>query len=224
MNLKGMLFGILLGSSAAFGQYKANINNSDYSFIEKDLIDTIDKQEKMLGIKHFGRPKIFFIPGFSGLAASYDGENNRIYFRIYHKIILAHELGHFYPDRLSESLGKGDWPVYEKFPWGFAEGEKGKKIISEGVANYFGVRTFGNTSYGNKLKLRVKNFDSYLDSLGTDSFYDVGYFLVKPILDISVRKGVEYLLTNTPTDKELGDILAYKERILREFRMFISTK
>ena len=226
-----LISGSLSGCSAIDGINNIRINKSiaenyDKTIIEKDLDELIEKQEKILKIKHFGKPEIFQMPPilrFSS-AASYVAEEDRIYFRIYHKMILAHELGHFYPDKLNESFGKGNWPIYEKFPSEFAEGEKGKKMISEGVANYFGVRTFGDTSYGKKLELKYEDFEIYRDSLGINAFYDVGYLLVKPVLDKNVRKGVEYLMENTPSDKELKDIFVYRERILRGFEKFMGTK
>jgi len=182
-------------------------------YFGSDLKKVISEQENILGIKHFGEPKLSL--GFSLTAdASYYPQTDLI--KINNSVLLkrfiAHELGHFYADKVSEGLGRGDWPI---FKGKIVDGEYGKddmglKLIAEGIATYFESRTEGDGLTGD---LEHKNFSNY-NSIGIGKYYNVGNNLVKPILDKDVRKGVELLVANPPTSADLEDLVGYKKRML----------
>ena len=117
-------------------QNKASENSRQY--VKNHLEDVMKEQEEKLGIKHVGIPEMGYTcdPEFKG---HYDSERNEIDLDIEHavtpegnlsdviakylapkkpfgvKIILDHELGHFYMDKLEESRGLGNWPPKEYF-------------------------------------------------------------------------------------------------------------
>ncbi|MDH3353414.1 MAG: hypothetical protein OEL87_03125, partial [Nanoarchaeota archaeon] len=115
------------------------------------------------------------------------------------KQTLDHELGHFYTDKLSESLGRGDWPIFSDKQ---SLGDKiGLKMTSEGIAEYFERSASGQSG----------NFYNYNwpkkteDLVSTDRLYDGGFHLVKPIIDIYGKQGMKYLIINPPKGADLRD-------------------
>ncbi len=134
-------------------------------YVGENLLSIMEEQEKRLGIRHFGVPKIVYdIPGYLSpffaifMNGNYNSDFNEIYLRhqkvtvpnmtyanilpvispLSHmaaKDVLEHELGHFYSDNLSKSLGFGSWPRYGKF----LEENIIKKLVSEGIAEYFRI-------------------------------------------------------------------------------------
>ncbi len=94
-------------------------------------------------------------------------------------------------------------------------------LICEGIAQYFELRTMGDAS---SAKLYAKEFSDYVSKLDYNAYYKVGYSIVKPILDKDIDEGIEFLTKNPPKDGELSNIIAYKERILREFEKIRTNK
>ena len=68
------------------------------------------------------------------------------------------------------------------------KGNKNRRLISEGVASYFQHKT--------------------------NEYSNIGYKLVKPILDKDFDKGIELLLKNPPEKEDLKDLIKYREKIL----------
>ena len=116
------------------------------------------------------------------------------------KEYLYHELGHFYADKLSESIGNGNWPK---------EHHLNIRLINEGIATYF-----QNTM--NTKKNSFEDLDSIKIFDDDDIFkiYHVGYLLVKPVIDKHGKEGIKYLITHPPTEIELKHLQAYQNRVL----------
>ena len=84
-------------------------------------------------------------------------------------------------------------------------------MISEGIATYFGWKTTGDTL---SRYLNHESLEDYIKIYGEEAYYEIGFSLVKPILDRNIDKGIECLITNPPTSKDLEDIMAYQQKIL----------
>ena len=176
--------------------------------VEDSLESKIKEQENVLGITHFGRPKIDFGPSIAGyfMSGAYDPETDTILIlpgrseiprheiRNFTKrllnlghirnqdYVLQHELGHFYTNKLCESLGDIDCNSLA------AE----MKSIQEGVAEYF-FRRVNPDKNGN-------------------SNYDDEYRFVKPVIDRFGKDGIVYMLRNLPGEDDLEDPVLYRER------------
>jgi len=177
-------------------------------FLRKKIENVVRRQEKTLGIRHFGEPRITLdAPRQDALVGRYSTFYDNVWVRESEEdsITIAHELGHWYADKLSESLGNGSWPSIWKF---FKK--KREKVISEGIAAYFEYRTFGDSS---KRNLWHSDFEGYpRDEYG---YAAVGYEIVAPILDQSIDRGIEFLIKNPPKKRDMKDHKGYRERILR---------
>ena len=129
------------------------------------------------------------------------------------KRVLDHELGHFYCDKLSESLGKGSW--HSEAVFNHSQKESISIIlVAEGIAEYFerimngGEDAFKDSSW-------PKNLNGFYFNQNV-LFYDGGYHLVKPIIKKYGEKGIIYLLFKFPNKKELLDLPAYQKKALKE--------
>ena len=118
--------------------------------------------------------------------------------------LLDHELGHVLPDHISRRMGNGVWPDNDKLrksSWGTI---CGARIVSEGIAGFFGYST---TKYDRKKAEKSLPAESdveyWLSDASTESFYAGGYWLVEPILRNFGEKGIEYLVTH-PFDFQDG--------------------
>ncbi len=129
------------------------------------------------------------------------------------KAVLDHELGHFYCDKLSESLGRGSWPSN----WYLNKTTDeliSIELVSEGIAEYFertmnkGADNFTDSSWPKK----ITGF--YVDQFGL--LYDGGYHLVKPILERHGENGIIYLMFKPPNATELLDLPNYQKKALIE--------
>jgi hypothetical protein len=197
--------------------------NSAPQYVEKNLKHIIAAQEEKLGIQHFGIPKIKYSYNKKGSNGYYDEKTETILLRdgivtgqgcsmldkianfltlnlfsVDVKITLDHELGHYYPDKLSKSIENGPWPIIPadvKTP--------GLLRISEGIAEYFAITMNNTADYKRNHKWTV--------------WYPEGYDLVKPIIDKYGRKGIEYLILNSPKPSEEPiDIDEYQRKILND--------
>lgn len=120
--------------------------------------------------------------------------------------IVDHELGHAYADMVSRELGNGPWPNWNRD--GYAKDpfrHIASRIISEGIGSYFerasvihkGDSVSPDMRLGPMRGVYVLRNGGYLVTPnGQDFIYGKGYWLVKPILDIDVRRGVEYIITH----------------------------
>ena len=202
-----------------------------------------DLQEKRFGIKHPELPKVIFRPKEDKIPKSkiglYYTSSNEVWVKKNEDGYIAHELAHELANKLSQSLGRGTWPpksldgfFYKILKWwGLYDGEEGTKLVSEGIATYFERGTFRdpkvlfyapNDSFWFHLKkqengshdLAYTNVERYLRETRAGE-YDLGYALVRPILNKDLEEGIELLMKNPPTNKDFRDLLAYRDRILR---------
>ena len=186
--------GIIVSCALTEQKHRENIQ----SYIENNLKEAISKQESKLGIKHFGLPKIIYqslanLDFTIGVAGCYNPEIDNLCLNrvttpnngladIVGRFLgdpsiqetLDHELGHFYTDKLSESLGMGSWPnQINAKPMEVI----GLNLISEGIAEYFKKRM--NNSMGVPESL---NWPKEPEEL-RGRVYDRGFSLVRPILE-----------------------------------------
>ncbi len=198
-------------------------------FVDENLEEIMIKQEKNLSFKYTGVPQILIgMPGGENISSIgiYKMKEDKLYldessfFEDFEdfdnlnedlvKLVLSHELGHYYTDKLVEN--KISKTFYDR---NFSKMESmGLLIIQEGIAEYF--RDYSGSD----------NLDSYFDDSlwPSNTFmlqlnryvYTGGHFLVKPILDkFGVEKSVEYLIKNPPkTEKELLDLPGYRLKIM----------
>jgi len=131
------------------------------------------------------------------------------------KHAIDHELGHFYVDKVSESMGLGDYP--QNYTDSFYEPQD--LVMTEGIAEYF-ERTMNKMDDGFFPEVW---WDEYVgknfDNLFNDRFTNLGgYHLLKPILDIDVEEGVKYILSNPPIFLDVFDMVAYRNKTLEGFK------
>ncbi len=179
--------------------------------LKEHLEKLIKNQEEKLGMKHFGVP--IFVVTMDIFDKMY--EDGRIYIQYLDEKIVYHELGHFYFDRLCKNLGldfrKGRRKYITKW-W-----EARNHLISEGVATYFEREMsgdedeFNDSEYPETIEAFLRNNLNFLLKL----YYEGGYHLVKPILDISVEKGCKKIALDLPKREEMVKLPEYRKRILR---------
>ncbi len=237
----GIISTALLASlfTASLVVVQNRINHSIQPYVESNITRIIETQEDVLGIQHFGVPKISYKQphwikdGFQ-VSGAYEPEKDQIYlplglaitpernlsnilaicmtFGSTHNVkeTLDHELGHFYADKLCESLGKGDWLH-------FSDGREinvndvGIKLVSEGIAEYF-----KRTLNGGKDDFEDSDWPRKFEDFFTRKvIYDGGFHLVKPIIDMYGRRGIERLMSNPPhTMQDLNYLPMYQNRVI----------
>lgn len=217
MNMKKAVLWVSIGVLAfdlgMFVNYRIE-NKNKKKYIEKNLVNIINSQNEKLGIVHFGIPKLSYeqdsIPFiFSGI---YRSKEDKIYLSTTFHLegmlkTLNHELGHYYTDKLNESLGKGDFEI------DFNDSKEcfiGKKIIGEGIAEYFLCRMNG-------IEDDFQDSEWPADILGfyqSRVIYNGGHHFVKPIIDEHGKRGIEYLITNIPTLDDLKNFKKYQKKTL----------
>ena len=156
-------FSTLLGVGFMRHIIPKKLSRNMQSYVESNLEKTLNAQEKELGIQHFGKPNIKVEHSILGIAGLYDRENDTIYLnpdllvpdnnltntlaKIFYfrylvdaKEVFDHELGHFYTDKLSESLGLGNWPP--ELHQMDSSHKLRFKLIAEGTAEYFSKKIF----------------------------------------------------------------------------------
>ena len=123
---------------------------------------------------------------------------------------MGHELGHFYADKLNEGLGAGNWKLNLGNPFTKIIRDRfGYKVIGEGIAEYFRIK-----GAKQEHKTEEHKWPRYkIEYLDDDIPYRIGYQLVKPIIDKHGRRGIEYLISNPPSNEELLHLQTYQRRI-----------
>ena len=217
-------------------------NSEEYA--RKNLENRIQLQEEKLGIKHFGVPNLGFNDEYlSATGGTYDAETDSIIIEVnntkttYSEFnrwiekhlefeamhvdeVLDHELGHFYMDKLSESLTGTNFPDYAALETELSDSLSQKeadseqwanymatKFVSEGVAEYFRYET-------NPYAEKPDTF-CFGDTITEHELvYEIGYWTVKLVIDKHGREGIIYMMNNLPYEFELFCPPCYKERIL----------
>lgn len=183
-------------------------------FLNFFLRQLIKNQERKLGIKHLGFPKLMINTTYRGLY-----KNGKIYIKYWDEKYLNHELGHFYLDKLSVKLFGSD---LLKNPSGPAkEWWVGRnRLISEGISMYFEVemgvgekKDFNDSEYPTKADEFIRNKAGFLFRL----IYDGGYHLINPILDkFGVEEGCKYILSDLPKKKDMSNLPGYRDKLLNK--------
>ena len=127
--------------------------------------------------------------------------------------VIAHELGHFYLDKLSESWGCGSWPRWpsnESGEWESAE-NVGIIIVGEGVATYFGKKIADRPEA--EVPAWPKDYCAFWEQ--STLKYRIGFEFVRPIIDTHGARGIEHLLRNPPTVLDVEHLFAYQGELLR---------
>lgn len=217
-------------------------------YVNENLDAIIRKQEQKLNIIHREVPTVKV--GISAqtkklfphslICGSYNSEENTIYLKndiiidakneiqglevmtssCTIKMVLDHELGHFYCDKLSENLEKGSWP--QTLLENGTVDENAIHIIREGIAEYF-VRTMNiHYDYFNNEEWPKRKQD-FVDKNNPSvpnyrMWYDGGYHLVKPIIDKFGVKGITYLMFHPPTEEELINLKEYQLKVIQQLQ------
>jgi len=129
--------------------------------------------------------------------------------RLHH--FIKHEASHAFYYELAKKIGK---PQIIKSNRGLTDLEYIKtNLIEEGVAEYMSHK-------GELTKLEKRFTDEDLMKIKENSLnlYSLGFLLVKPILDLNFQKGVEELINNPLKEKDLENILEYREKILENIK------
>ncbi len=140
--------------------------------------------------------------------------------------ILRHELGHFYVDKVQESLKLPHVPSLEQLERlkDLAQGDNftlfddpkfqavvGNKIMNEGIAEYF---EHGPLS---EREIDQLHWPRYTDVfMKIDEVYYWGHQMVSPIIEQFGARGIEYLVMHPPEDPtKLGE---YQQDVLETLR------
>jgi len=179
--------------------------------------------EENIGLQHLGMPNLELKGcGYRGDREFYNPNTDTltIYVPRYYvhfsqsttEELIRHGLGHFYADKLSESLGNGSWPPRTEDTLD----EIRDRLLTEGIAEYFRRKssrdekdTFEDSQWPKTLEefSGIKNWDH-------NFFYNGGYHLVKPLIDERGQKGIEYLITHPPGKRNLDDLQRYQREAL----------
>ena len=210
-----IMIGIYLGIALP---YQLRGNHAVRPYVEQNIQRLIGQQNENLGIRHFGMPKIVYSKGlkaltnFSVKGIAYDSGSGSIKLstgfmttpefnleNIVARIInlgdawnvdstLNHELGHVYESGMLLHLKKEN-----PNPLDVSTNREVEAFVSEGIAEYFGRRMTGRK---------------------VASIYNRQYFFVKPVLDVSVEKGVMYLLAHPPSSTADDSLYVYRAHAL----------
>ena len=218
-----LVYSLASCSSLEIKKSKFNIDGIDprtIHYVTQNLDSIISSQEEDLGIHHFGSPKIIFRSCVERAdRASYNPHTDvmeifvpRAYVHFIPKRtehLIRHELGHFYTDKLSENIGNGDWPRKEKKEIDWIR----NRLVAEGVAEYFARKSNGEKDAFEDFQW-PKTPEEFKNG-GYSICYDGGFHLVKPVIDRYGKKGIEYLICNPPSAKDLKNLPEYQSRVLK---------
>lgn len=135
--------------------------------------------------------------------------------RIHHYI--KHESAHAFYSKLGKKLGRthlfktisDSTSILEKIQY---------NLVGEGVADYMAYK--GELTWSAK-RLNDGNFKEMIEKEDDFYLYELGFILVKPILDTNFKKGIEELIKNPLSKEDLNDLPRYREKrienIVREF-------
>lgn len=207
-------------------------------YVQKNIEQIIKEQESKLGMTYpKERPAIYYtLPEqyrFGGIVGLYYPEKDTIRLasgilikpeRDFSDVIATiatfnktesakrtvdHELAHFYCDKLKEKAFR-NYSIFELYFLLLPEERMGQRLIDEGIAKYVENRMNGEIEE----PLSFQDWPSDILQFTNKEIYRGGYTIVKPIIDQYGEKGIQFLLFNPPTPKELFAPKKYQERIL----------
>ena len=209
-------------------------------FVDKNLTQIINTQEKELDIKYLVAPKILYTNSCRESVASYSAEEIAIrlatdttYFTVTgnHTInwsvglllgtartvnlrnTLNHELSHFYMDRLIR--GTSDEILRKLNPNTAGDlDELMNRLIQEGIADYIEDRMVVEKKVVGPLRDVI--VDQAYFSKHANDFYSVALELVKPIIDRHKSRGIEYLVLHSLDGTRLRDLSGFQKKALLE--------
>jgi hypothetical protein len=141
----------------------------------------------------------------------YYGENNEdikeeLTKRIHYYI--KHEAAHAFYCKLGEKIRGRDFFKIESDNLSKLEDIQ-SSLVEEGVAEYMAYK--GELTKPARM-LTDKDFKKRIKDEDDVWIYHLGFFLVKPILDINFEKGIEELIKNPLTKKDLYNLPKYREK------------
>ncbi len=136
-----------------------------------------------------------------------ESEKEKLVSRLHHNI--KHEAAHAFYYNLAKEINKEE--KVKKIPDNISFEELLKEtLVSEGVAEYIaykGELTREASMLSNENLKSITERDEY-------NMYNLGFILVKPILDINFTEGVKTLIENSLTSEDLNNLIRYQEKIL----------
>lgn len=126
--------------------------------------------------------------------------------RIHHYI--KHEAAHAFYYELGKKLGeKYLFRTRPANPSTFDDIQH--TLVEEGVADYMAYK--GELTESAKM-LSDKDFKEMIEKEDDFYLYQLGFILIKPILDIDFKKGIKELIKNPLTKEDLNDLPKYREK------------
>jgi hypothetical protein len=227
-------FSLVLGAGGLVDFAGNKINNQiTKKYARENLENIMLEQEIALmgsGINHFGVPNIDFEYNskdkrgghylcsddkivlnlkYKDSCVYIGSDGNKLYSECQDdnaKKVIAHELGHYYCDKLNEKL----------FNYGGIWNSRiNRKIITEGIAEYFEHETCGKPSEFKESEWpkSYKELERLSKKKKEELIYDGGASLVKPLIDKYGRSAVECLIYNPIKDSEILNHKSYQQRI-----------
>ncbi|MEK6841983.1 MAG: hypothetical protein AABX91_02425 [Nanoarchaeota archaeon] len=227
---KGLLKRAVINSSVAAclvflgGEIYGRVLSLKYGDEMEEMVrDVREKQKGLMNLQSFGEPKMTFNPvfGIFGRKRFPRGSYSHFFDMIWvnrndadKEGVVAHETGHEYHSKVTQNLGLRN-NLYKNVLSNFTIT---REIVSEGIAEYFEAILKSNTKSPvmSSERLEKKSLKDYEKEFKhPNCYYEVGFRLVKPILDVNVDRGIEALARNPLTEKDLEDLISYQQRVLR---------
>lgn len=130
--------------------------------------------------------------------------------RIHHSI--KHEAAHAFYYQLGKEIGE-DYLFNVKRNNTSQLYDIQHSLIEEGVADYIAYK--GELTPSAKLR-GEKDFKKMIEKESDIYLYDLGFILVKPILDKDFNKGIVELIKNPLSKDDLSDLFEYRNKILKK--------
>lgn len=205
------------------------------AYIYTNFNHIVEQQEDKFHIHHSNRPSIKFKYSNSYSPAIIDYKKNEISIHLNQlrrldptqsiDDILAHEMGHSYMYEICKNINNED--IIINHPDYGIRITKG--LIKEGIGEYYKlnhpfIESFDSLLTSDEFPITIEEWKSMSRrNFGARQFfiYTGGYALVKPIIDEFGTKGIELLVANPPTIKDLENLKKYQINILERLRKTI---
>jgi len=202
--------------------------------VTSNLEEIMKQQEDRLGISYDHKPKMKFkVPNDSSwVFAYYTSENDTIHFNsetlsydkdslvdsyinwleLYvkdYRLVLEHELGHFYYDQFLEKQVITKEEILNK-----KNDINLTRLVSEGIAEYF-ERTYSREEDNFTNDEWPNDINNLEEEETIRVIYSGGYHLVKPIIDKYGLNGIHHLIINPPKMENLQNLPSYQQQVLQ---------
>ncbi len=238
-----MRLATLLGATAVliFSLFTASSHHKEdartyqiKSYILDNYKSWLAEQEEILGIKHFGEPDIGFSekpssPSVDRVYGSYVMSDDKVYFDAEllslpedkneesdARGIGHHEFCHFYMDKLSESMGLGDYPDTDPDA-PYRAVTVPTLTLSEGIAHFCWRKVQGNTcDFKETAFERIANEYDIVEL--RHLAYAAGRCLVEDPINQFGPQAFRYFLENPLKEGDLEDLSQYEKRVLKALK------